>query len=91
MSASYPKQLRSTLCEMMLAEGDNLLNEGSTVAEMARSSLGVIETTWHRWKNTYGEMKAVEIKRLKELENENRRLTNIIAETSPSRVTPRSA
>ena len=54
-----------------LAEGDKLLNEGSTGAEVARQ-LGVTETTWHRWKNTYGGMKAVEVKRLKELEGENR-------------------
>ena len=62
-----------------LAEGDKLLNEGSTVAEVARQ-LGVTETTWYRWKNTYGGMKAVEVKRLKELENENRRLETIVAD-----------
>ena len=62
-----------------LAEGDKLLNEGSTVAEVARQ-LGVTETTWYRWKNTYGGMKAVEVRRLKELENENRRLKTIVAD-----------
>ena len=62
-----------------LAEGDKLLNEGSTVAEVARQ-FGVTETTWHRWKNTYCAMKAVEVKRLTELEGENRRLKTIVAD-----------
>lgn len=53
-----------------LAEGDKLLNEGSTDDEVARH-LGVTKITWHRWKNTYGGMKAAEVKRLEELEGEN--------------------
>ena len=62
-----------------LAEGDNLLNEGATVAEVARS-FGITETTWYRWKNQYGGMKANDAKRLKELEAENKRLKNIVAD-----------
>jgi putative transposase len=55
-----------------LAEGDKMLREGKAVAEVARS-LGVIKTTWHRWKNTCGEVKATDAKKLKELEMENRK------------------
>jgi putative transposase len=55
-----------------LAEGDKMLREGKAVAEVARS-LGVIKTTWHRWKNTCGEEKATDAKKLKELEMENRK------------------
>ena len=62
-----------------LAEGDNLLNEGATVAEVARA-FGITETTWYRWKNQYGGMKANDAKRLKELEAENKRLKNIVAD-----------
>jgi transposase-like protein len=62
-----------------LAEGDKLLNEGATVAEVARS-FGITETTWHRWKNQYGGMKAQDAKRLKELEAENKRLKTIVAD-----------
>jgi len=43
-----------------LAEGGKMLNEGKTIAEVARS-LGVTETTWYRWKNTYGGTKANDI------------------------------
>ncbi len=56
-----------------------MLNEGASVAEVARS-LAVTETTWHRWKNTYGTMLATDAKKLKELEMENRKLKTIIAD-----------
>ncbi len=62
-----------------LSEGDRLLNEGATVAEVARS-FGITETTWYRWKNQYGGMKATDAKHLKELEAENKRLKNIVAD-----------
>ena len=62
-----------------LAEGDEMLNKGATVAEVA-GSFAITETTWYRWKNTYGGMKATDAKRLKELEAENRRLKTIVAD-----------
>ena len=62
-----------------LAEGDEILNKGATVAEVARS-FGITETTWYRWKNSYGGMKATDAKRLKELETENKRLKKIVAD-----------
>ena len=62
-----------------LSEGDNLANEGATVAEVARS-FGITETTWYRWKNQYGGMKANDAKRLKELEAENKRMKTIVAD-----------
>ena len=62
-----------------LAEGDKLLKEGATVAEVVRQ-FGITETTWHRWKNQYGGMKAQDAKRLKELEAENKRLKTIVAD-----------
>ena len=43
-------------------------------------SLGVSEATFHRWQNKYGGMQASEAKRLKELEDENRKLKEIVAE-----------
>ena len=56
-----------------------MLNKGATVPEVARS-FGITETTWNRWKNTYGGMKATDAKRLKELETENKRLKKIVAD-----------
>ena len=62
-----------------LAEGEKLLNVGNDVAEVCRQ-LEITESTWHRWRNQYGGMKANDAKRLKELENENRRLKRIVAD-----------
>ncbi len=62
-----------------LAEGDKLLNEGKDLAEVCRH-LEIAESTWHRWKNQFGGMKANDAKRLKELEAENGRLKRIVAD-----------
>ena len=40
----------------------------------------VVEATWNRWRNQYGGMKAEEARRLKELEDENRRLKQLVAD-----------
>ena len=64
-----------------LTEGDRMLNEGKTVAEVART-FGITETTWHRWKNTYGDMLGPDMKRLKGLEAENRKRKIMVAELS---------
>lgn len=62
-----------------LAEGDKMLNEGKDLAEVCRH-LEIAESTWHRWKNQFGGMKANDAKRLKELETENGRLKRIVAD-----------
>ncbi|GIK77432.1 MAG: transposase [Actinomycetes bacterium] len=62
-----------------LREAEVMLGEGKTTAEVARA-LEVSENTFHRWRNQYGGMKASDAKRLKELEVENRRLKQIVAD-----------
>ena len=42
--------------------------------------LAISEQTFHRWRNQYGGMKAEEAKRLKELEEENKRLKSAVAD-----------
>lgn len=41
---------------------------------------GITEATYYNWKSKYGGMEASDIKRLKELEDENRRLKQMYAE-----------
>jgi putative transposase len=62
-----------------LAEADKLLGLGKTIEEVCRE-LEVTESTYHRWRNQYGGMKAYDAKRLKELERENQRLKRIVAD-----------
>lgn len=75
------KQRRHTPEQVIrkLAEGDKLLAEGKNIEEVARH-LEITESTWHRWRNQYGGMKANDAKRLKELEHENARLKKLLAE-----------
>ena len=52
---------------------------GRLVKEVCRE-YGVSEATYYNWKSKYGGMGASDIKRLKELEDENRRLKQMYAE-----------
>ena len=62
-----------------LREAERMLAEGTEVPEVAKA-LEVSEATFHRWRATYGAMKADEVKRLKELERENVALKRIVAD-----------
>ena len=62
-----------------LGQADRLLGEGNTVADACRE-LGVTEQTYYRWRNKYEGMELKEALRMKQLEEENRRLKQIIAD-----------
>ena len=59
------------------AEAD--LAAGLSMAQVCQK-LEVSEQTFYRWRSQYGGMKAAEMKRLKELDQENKRLKKIIAD-----------
>jgi len=52
---------------------------GTPVAELCRS-LGISEQSFYRWKRRYGGMGVAELRRLKLLEQENRKLKQIVAD-----------
>ena len=54
---------------------------GRKAAEVARE-MGVSEATIYTWKSKYGGMQVSEAKRLRQLEDENRRLKNLVADLS---------
>mgnify|MGYP003762628713 CR=1 FL=1 len=62
-----------------LRDADAMLNSGKDVAAVLQA-LEISEATYLRWRNQYGGMKAEEAKRLKELEDENKRLKEVVAE-----------
>lgn len=51
---------------------------GSTVQQISRKH-GISVATFHNWKQKYGGMTLNELKRMKELEQENARLKKIVA------------
>lgn len=61
-----------------------VLNEhaaGGTIRELCRRH-GITETTFHRWRARYGAMQVNDAKRLRLLEDENRRLKKLVADLS---------
>lgn len=58
-----------------------MLNSGKDLA-LVLQALEVSQSTYDRWRAQYGGMKAEEAKRLKELEDENRRLKQLVADLS---------
>ena len=52
---------------------------GRTVADLSRTH-GITEQRYYRWKAKFGGMELSEMQRLKQLEDENRRLKQIVAE-----------
>lgn len=55
--------------------------EGVPVKDICRE-LGISSATFYQWRSKYGGMEASDIKRLKELEEENRRLKQMYADLS---------
>jgi putative transposase len=57
---------------------------GTSVSEIARK-LGIAEQTFYRWKKRYGGLAPSEVRRLRQLEDENKRLKQMVADLSLDR------
>ena len=62
-----------------LRQAEIRISEGKTVAEVVRE-LGVSEPTYYRWRKQYGGMEVEQLRRLKELEQENARLKRLVSD-----------
>lgn len=58
---------------------------GAPVGEVCRK-LGIAEQTFYRWKTKYGGMMPSEVKRLKQLEEENATLKKLVADLSLDKI-----
>ena len=58
---------------------------GTAVAEVIRK-MGISEQTFYRWKKQYGGLGVTELRRLKQLEEENRKLKQLVADLSLDKV-----
>jgi len=52
---------------------------GSAVKDLIRQA-GITEQTFYRWKSKYGGMEVSDAKKLRQLEEENRRLKTMVAD-----------
>jgi len=65
--------------EQQIAHALRLAEQGSRVVEIGRK-LGVSEPTFYAWKKKYAGMGVSELRRVKQPEEENRRLKQVVAD-----------
>ena len=72
---------RSRFTETQIVRILKEVEAGRMVKEVCRE-YGISDATYYNWKSKYGGMEASDIKRLKELKDENRRLKQMFADLS---------
>lgn len=72
---------RSKFTQEQIAFALRQAENGTSVGEVCRK-MGVSENTFYRWKRKYEGLGVAEIRRLKQLEEENRRLKQLVADLS---------
>ena len=73
------KKSKFTESQIIKALKEN--EQGRSVGDLSRE-LGIDKSTFYYWRKKYGGMDFQELKRLKELEEENRKLKQMYAEVS---------
>ena len=72
---------RSRFSEQQIAFILRQAEEGTQVEEVCRKA-GISEATYYNWRKKYGGLMPSEMKRLKQLEEENQRLKKLVADLS---------
>ena len=72
---------RSKFSEQQIAFILRQAEEGASVEEVCRKA-GISQQTYYRWRKKYGGLMPSEMRRLKQLEEENQRLKRLVADLS---------
>ncbi len=72
---------KSRFTEEQIAFALRQAETGTKVSEVCRK-IGVAEATFYNWKKKYGGLGLSELRRLKQLEEENRQLKKLVADLS---------
>jgi putative transposase len=75
---------KSRFSEQQIALVLRQAEEGTPVAEVCRKA-GISEASFYAWRKKYGGLMPSEMKRLKQLEEENQRLKKLVADLSLDR------
>lgn len=70
---------RSKFSEEQIAYALRLAEGGTPVADVCRQ-LGVSEATYYTWKKKYAHLGVSELRRLRQVEDEHRRLKQVVAD-----------
>ena len=72
---------KSKFSEAQIIKALKEYEQGRTVSDICRE-LGIDKSSFYYWKKKYGDMDRQELKRLKELEEENQKLKQMYADVS---------
>ena len=72
---------KSKFTEQQIAFALRQAETGTRVAEICRK-MGISQNTFYQWKKKYGGLGVSELRRLKQLEEENRQLKRMVADLS---------
>lgn len=72
---------KSRFTEEQIAMALRQVEAGTAVEEVCRK-LGVSEATFYRWKKKYGSLGVSELRELRQLRDENRKLKGLVADLS---------
>ncbi len=72
---------KSRFTEEQIAFALKQAETGTSVGEVVRK-MGISEQTFYRWKKKYGGLGSSELRKLKQLTEENRRLKHMVADLS---------
>ena len=70
---------KSKFTEEQIIKVLNEVEAGAKVQDVTRK-IGITETTFYRWKSKYGGLEVSDVKRLRALEDENRKLKTLVAD-----------
>jgi len=70
---------KSKFTQEQIAYALRQAEQGSTVAELCRK-MGVSEQTFYTWRRKYAGMGVAELRKVKQLEDENRKLKSLVAD-----------
>lgn len=76
---------KSRFTEEQIAYALRQAETGTSVAEVIRK-MGISEQTFYRWKKQYAGMGVAELRRLRQLEEENAKLKRLVADLSLDKV-----
>ncbi len=73
--------MKKRFTEEQIAHALRQVEAGEIATEVCRK-MGISEQTFYRWKKKYAGMGVAELRRLRQLEEENRRLKQLVADLS---------
>jgi putative transposase len=80
-SGKERRMKKSRFTEAQVAFALRQAESGTPIAEIIRK-LGISEQTFYRWEKRYAGMGVAELRRLRQIEDENRRLKRMVADLS---------